>query len=200
MGRMEPRYSKDQRVAIVTAIVDEGMDPKVAVDLAAKGELHDLESFEFNLNTAKSYAGEERRRRRGHEIQAVRQNGRPEERLDALTAQSLAILEANISRIERAALQGKMSMRDVQLLREMVKCARELRGLARGIPPTSSGDRNKKNAAKAQRPGETPPDQPRQDDPPSALVAEMQQRIEQEERQAKANATANGKAGPSARA
>jgi hypothetical protein len=62
MGRFDPKYSHEQRRAIVRLIVDKGYEVREAVELAAEG-IDGLEPFEMPRSTAGGLAAHERHRR-----------------------------------------------------------------------------------------------------------------------------------------
>lgn len=141
MGRFAQKYSQEQKRAAAEAVVDgeklygRRLYPRDVVAMAAAGELADLPPFEIGKPSVQKMATDLRKRRTGQAIQLKRERGTVEERLEALTAQRLRILEFEQDRIERKAKAKGLTAEDLELVKRCGLAEREIR--ARSQAPSS---------------------------------------------------------------
>lgn len=157
MGRFDPKYTDGQKDACAAAVLDgeqlygRKIVPREAVRMAAAGELHNLEPFEITLPTVQKAATLLRRQRTGREIKLRRERGTVEQRLEALTAQRLRILEYEQDRIEAKAKRTDLSADDLERVKRCGLAEREIR--ARDVTPASHTGQG----ARKKTQGEDPP-------------------------------------------
>jgi hypothetical protein len=189
MPLQPPKYSREQKDAITALIVDGGKTAPQAVAWAAEHGIGALPPFEMAVGTARDLATKERRRRRGADLKTRR--GTPEQRFALLVEQGLAIIEHHYDRMHRKTRRhnggGELDPADLDRAKRLTVWARELRGLERGIAPTSSG-------RAAQRAGIEHPTgaAAEAEQQASGLVAEMQADLEARSRSPHTNGTVDG--------
>lgn len=141
MGRFAEQYSAAQKAAVAVAVVDgekvygRKIVPREAVRMAAAGELHEIGPFEISLPTVQKAATRLRHERAGKAISWKRERGTVDERLEALTAQRLRILEYEQDRIEAKAKRRELTAEDLERVKRCGLAEREIR--ARAITPAA---------------------------------------------------------------
>jgi hypothetical protein len=113
MGRNAVRYSDDQREAIVTAVLDQGLSAREATVKAAAGEL-DPPAFDMPLSTAQAIVTDATRRRR------VADN---RDRLHKLVDDGLTAVEARMDKLLERAKTGQLNSQDATLARRLIQMA-----------------------------------------------------------------------------
>lgn len=164
MGRFAQRYSVQQREAIKRAIAEDGMTATEACRRAKDGKLYDLEPFEFNVNTAMDYGGEERRRRKA---QADIESGRLDGSGAVKETADLALASVR-ERVRALSSKRKWTSDDAELHRKLLTNLREIDAIYRRIP-TVKGSNARDKATKDTVNGE----QPRSD-----LVADLMKEMD----------------------
>jgi hypothetical protein len=132
MGRFNYRYTDEQRAAIVRAINEEGLEAQHAVELAAKGQLHDrLPAFEMSASTARSLATNARQRhtrRRAVELERQKPGA-----VEEIVEEALRMVLDELRDEDRRRRDNGEA--DYVRLRRILRTARELQALLRAIPP-----------------------------------------------------------------
>ncbi len=140
MGRYDPTYAPEEREAIIHAVLDEGLSARQAVERAAAGELG-IPAFEMPVSTAQDIVGDAKRNVTVGEYR---------DRLEALAARGLAVVEGEMDAVERTHADGR-GRADQARLKRAVQGAQHL---ARLIDLLEPGSRP------CPRPAHPPPPQP----------------------------------------
>jgi hypothetical protein len=110
-----PKYTPQQREAIIAAVLDDHIKVPQVIQLASQGELGDLEPFTVPLSTAYGIVDKERRRR--HANRSVQQQ--VDELFDTMLARTAHELANLIAK-------PKLTATEVTQLRNWLRLAREL--------------------------------------------------------------------------
>lgn len=142
MGRFAAKYTDEQRAAIVTACVDDGMSAPKAVRAAAAGSLSGLPPFEMPVGSARFYAGQERRKRTGRNAELAKQ-GDPLDQIDHGLKRALLIAAHALDQVEEKTRKRKyeLTAADLEKARKATALLRETRALALGQTPQRGGQR-----------------------------------------------------------
>jgi hypothetical protein len=133
MGRFDPLYNKEQRQAIVRAIVDEGCSAAEGVRRAAEGSLGTA-PFDMPLSTARGLATRERTRQTKQQLRALE---REEPGIAArIRDQALYILKQELTEIEERQHEGEEI--DLVRVRRIARSAREIQRLSAAVEATAS--------------------------------------------------------------
>lgn len=137
MGRFAEKYTDAQRGAVVAAQLDgtDGRAPvkaRVAVALAAQGELASLAPFEMPETTAAKLASNERRQRTGADLSEVAQR-RPAESAAQLYRRLTSVTDRELA---KTAKQGTI---DVARLAQLAAITERIVKLAPLVPDRTAG-------------------------------------------------------------
>jgi len=155
MGRFDPKYSAEQKEAVIAAQVEAGMSSTEAVAYARDGKYEGLGPFEMPQSTASFLATEERKRRRGDDLKK-KSKGTPTERLEVATSRLLGVFDTHVQRAEARARRSKTSTPapvEFDRLRNLARFGREVQSLVKGVPIQKAGhiEQKMRSAAKAER-------------------------------------------------
>jgi hypothetical protein len=124
MGRLDPKYSSEQKQAIVHAIVDQGMTARRATELAAQGALEKgLAPFKMPISTAHSFT-----RRAKHSWQAMSDRGDFHRAILHTAETQLSLLKWQVELIQKRQEEsdGELEKDDISKLRLIGGSLREL--------------------------------------------------------------------------
>lgn len=128
-GAFTSPYSPTLKRAIVSAIVDEGMKPREAVDRAAKGELPGVDKTRVPLGTARDWALKEKRDR------ALKDPGSIVTEYENARAELVHTLRAEVRRLREQRRAGGAI--DLDRARQVARLADEVRPIVQHYRPRS---------------------------------------------------------------
>lgn len=121
-----PKFSEEEREAVVRAAVEDELVAETIVELAAKGELYGLPPFEIGATTVRELARKERRKRPSQDESdpAVEELSH---RTDALIGRALGLIEGRMGFLEKQAIQNGLSPRNAPELKHHAAALREIK-------------------------------------------------------------------------
>jgi len=137
MGRFAVKYSREQKDALLRAILDERQTAREAIAKAAKGQLGDVEPFDMPLSTARDLAKHARHKRAGLKLSPLARLD-PAEGVQKLAQRCLSLCEQDLERMER---KSRTVTPDQEHLRSVARTLREIAAFAanKPIPPRVEG-------------------------------------------------------------
>lgn len=161
MARSQSKYSEQQREGILRAVHDRGLTAERAVELAASGSLEaDLDPFDMPAATARTLIA--KAAREGARKDALALHRVDPAAVDKLIHDAIDSISRDAERIKQSGEKRALTTEELQRLRWGVKTAREVRELAKSLPPM--------------RPKSTDP-APQSESP---LIRDMQEEIQRE--------------------
>jgi hypothetical protein len=132
VARFEQRYTAAQKEAAVHASVDRGIPGNRILQMAAAGELRDqrgdpVPRFTMPLPTLRSYAHEERKRRRGDTKRPVAQLPH-RDAIEQLRSRIVVLADTELERLEKQQRKGTTKL-DLQRASQVLRLIREAAAL-----------------------------------------------------------------------
>lgn len=95
-GRFAEKFSAEQKAGIVSAVLEDGIRPSRAVELAKQGRLYELGPFEMSKTYAYTLVRQEERRRAGDAPERTDESA--ERQLDRIARRMVASLDRSSAR------------------------------------------------------------------------------------------------------
>ena len=175
----DPKYTDAQRQAVIADALASG-NVAETVRKAARGELAGVPAFEINYQYASQLVRQEKAGRNAEKY-AAKANGTPAEHREAMVRRGYAIVNRQLTILERQEQRAKgrvLSPDQIERGRKLYAWGREVLAFERGMAPTRGGtaQERRRQADRAAREGEAPSRE-------AALVAQMQKDLAQQARE-----------------
>lgn len=136
MGRFQAKWSREQKDAVASAVLDRGLTQKHAYELARTGNLAPtpeaapLPPYDMPLGTIASLIKDERKRRRGTAQRPIEHLG-ARDAVELLRLRLVRLTDSTLERIERRMNNPNRAPEaaDAALLRECARLVREIQSI-----------------------------------------------------------------------